>query len=102
MVIRVGFICANPRRPSSSVFLRSEFWTQFLPGLYYAGIAIAGLESGWKAGLAAGIVSGIFHAEIGGLFWAGPVTGLEGQLLAFLVLGFALIQQRRLYSGQDT
>jgi thiamine transporter ThiT len=78
----------------SSVFLRSEFRRQLLPEFYYAGIVIAGLELGWKAGLAAGILSGIFHPAIGGLFWGGPVTRLEAQLLAFLGVGFALIQQR--------
>lgn len=76
----------------ATVSLRSEFWRQFLPGLYCAGIVIAGVESGWKAGLAAGVVSGIFHA-------AGPPPGLKAQLLAFLVVGCALIRQRRLSAG---
>jgi hypothetical protein len=61
MAIGIGFICADTRRLFASVFMRSEFWRQFFPGLYYAGIVIPGLEMGWKAGLAAGVVSGIFQ-----------------------------------------
>ncbi len=79
---------------STSVY-PSGFWTQFVPSLYYASIVIAGLQLGWKAGLSFALFAGICHSLIAYLILASSFARLEGQLLAFLIVGFALVEQRR-------
>lgn len=71
------------------------FWSEFLPTLYYAGIVIAGVQFGWKAGLSLALASGISHTLIARLLLASPIIRLEASVLAFLVVGFAFIEDRR-------
>jgi signal transduction histidine kinase len=79
----------------TSAFLTSGFWSQFLPSLYYSCIVIAGLEFGWKAGLGLALYGGISHALIARFLLTSPFVRLEAQLLAFLVVGFAFLEERR-------
>jgi signal transduction histidine kinase len=78
----------------------SGFWSEFLPALYYAGIVIAGLQFGWKAGLSVALLSGICHTVIGRVVLASPVVRLEASVLAFLVVGFAFLEDRRRSAAQ--
>jgi len=73
----------------------SPFWADFLPALYYAAIVFVGVRAGWKAGLGLALLGGAAHALIGGLIGASPLLRLEASVLAFLVVGFALIEDRR-------
>jgi signal transduction histidine kinase len=85
---------------AASSTLHTGFWLQFLPSFYYAAIVIAGLEFGWKAGLCFALFGGVSHALIARLVLASPFVRLEGQLLAFLVVGFAFVQEhRRIWRG---
>jgi signal transduction histidine kinase len=84
----------------SALAPHSDFWPRFLPGVYYACIVIAGLEFGWKTGLGVAMISGILHAIIGRMLTASPYVQLEAQLLAFLIVGFALFELRRHDSEQ--
>jgi signal transduction histidine kinase len=79
----------------SSSVSQSDFWSRFLPGLYYACIVIAGLEFGWKMGLGFAVIAGICHGIIGRVLTASPYPQLQAQLLAFLIVGFALFELRR-------
>jgi len=76
-------------------YLQAGLWSQFLPGLYYACIVVMGLDFGWKAGLGLALFSGISHALLTRLFLAAPFRQLEAQLLAFLVVGFAFVEERK-------
>jgi signal transduction histidine kinase len=71
------------------------FWSQFAQGFYYAGIVIAGLEFGWKVGLGLAVFAGIAHTLIASLLLSSSFVSLEAQVLAFLVVGFAFIEERR-------
>src|SRR5262249_52875264 len=73
----------------------SAFWSEFIPGLYYAAIVFVGLRLGWKAGLGFTVLSGISHAVIGNFLSASPMIRLRASGLAFLIVGFALIEERR-------
>jgi signal transduction histidine kinase len=79
----------------ASTVLHAGFWSLFLPNLYYACIVIAGLESGWKAGLIFALLGGLCHGLIARWLLASPFVRLEAQLVAFLVVGFALLETRR-------
>jgi signal transduction histidine kinase len=79
-----------------TAILRTEFWFPLVPGLYYACIVIVGLDFGWKAGLGLAVFSGAAHALISDLFSPGSISQLGPQALAFLVVGFALLEQRKL------
>jgi signal transduction histidine kinase len=79
----------------SSIFFPSSFWYQFIPGLYYVGIVIAGLEFGWKNGLGVALIAGIAHSTIALLLLRSPFTQLGPQALAFLIVGFALVDESR-------
>lgn len=76
-------------------FVHSAFWSQLLPSFYYGAIIIAGLTLGWKAGLGMAFISGVAHSLIGYFLGANAIARLEAQLIAFLVVGFALIEERR-------
>ena len=80
---------------AASTTLRPGFWSQFLPNLYYASIVIAGLEFGWKTGLGFALFAGMCHAIIGRLLLASPFLRLEAQFVAFLVVGFAFLEERK-------
>jgi signal transduction histidine kinase len=73
----------------------SAFWSDFLPALYYAAIVFAGIRFGWRTGLGVALLSGASHAMIGGLISGNSLLRLEASVLAFLVVGFALIEERR-------
>jgi signal transduction histidine kinase len=73
----------------------SVFWPQFAQGLYYAAIVIAGLEFGWKVGLGLACFAGVAHSLIANLLLSSSIVSLQAQVLAFLVVGFALIEERR-------
>ena len=73
----------------------SGFWAPFLQSLYYPAIVIGGLTFGWKAGLALACVAGFCHPVIFSLLMGSPWMRLEGQVLAFLVVGFAFVEERR-------
>jgi signal transduction histidine kinase len=79
----------------ANLFSRSQFWPAFLPSLYYAGIVIAGLEFGWKAGLGAALLGAISHSLITEQLSRSPFTQVKAHLLAFLIVGFALVEERR-------
>jgi len=78
-----------------ATFLNTGFWYQLIPGLYYACIVIAGLELGWRSGFGLALIAGITHAIIAGFLLASPFNQLGPQALAFLVVGFALIEERK-------
>ena len=78
----------------------SAFWSQLLPAFYYGAIVIAGLTLGWKAGLGMAFLSALAHSLISYFLEATPISRLEAQLIAFLVVGFALIEQRRRGNSQ--
>jgi signal transduction histidine kinase len=78
-----------------TALLRTSFWFPLVPGLYYACIVIVGLDFGWKAGLGLAVFAGGAHAVISELFLPDAVTALGPQALAFLVVGFALLEQRK-------
>jgi signal transduction histidine kinase len=80
----------------------SGFWAEFLPTLYYAGIVIGGLQFGWKTGLSLALLSAICHSVIGRVLLASPIMRLEASVLAFLVVGFAFIEERRRSAPQTT
>jgi signal transduction histidine kinase len=53
-----------------------------------------GLDFGWKAGLGLALFSGISLPGAHGLFITAPFRRLEAQLLAFLVVGVAFVEER--------
>jgi signal transduction histidine kinase len=71
------------------------FWVYFVPSLYYVSIVIGGLAIGWKAGLALACIAGFSHAIISHFLMSGPLIRLEAELLAFLIVGFAFVEERR-------
>jgi signal transduction histidine kinase len=72
-----------------------DFWAPFLQSLYYPAIVIGGLTFGWKAGLALACIAGFCHPIISYFVVGSPWMRVEGQVLAFLVVGFAFIEERR-------
>ena len=80
----------------------SAFWSEFLPTLYYAGIVIGGLQFGWRAGLSLALLSAVSHTLIARLLLASPILRLEAAVLAFLVVGFAFLEDRRRSSPPPT
>ena len=79
----------------ANLFSRSEFWPPLLPGLYYGGIVIAGLEFGWRTGLGVALLGAISHSLIARLLSRSSFTQVEAQLVAFLIVGFAFLEERR-------
>jgi signal transduction histidine kinase len=79
----------------ATVAFPARAWSQLLPGLYYACIVIAGLEYGWRAGLVLALVAGISRWIILGMFLSTPFVHLEAQLVAFLIVAFAFLENRR-------
>jgi len=78
-----------------AALLNATFWYELIPGLYYACIVIAGLEFGWRFGFGLALIAGIAHGIIAGLLLAESFKQLGPQALAFLVVGFALIEERK-------
>lgn len=78
----------------------SSFWFQFLPNLYYAGIVVAGIEFGWKAGLGFAGFAALFHGTVDSLTGAGTSVQLEASAIAFLLVGFAFLEQRKSATGK--
>lgn len=76
-------------------FSRCEFWRPLLPSLYYGGIVIAGLEFGWRTGLGVALLGAISQSLIARFLYRSPFTQIEAQLLAFLIVGFAFLEERR-------
>jgi signal transduction histidine kinase len=83
-----------------TAILRTGFWFPLVPGIYYACIVIVGLDFGWKAGLGLAVFAGAAHALISDLFFPEAVSQLGPQALAFLVVGFALLEQRKLLADR--
>src|ERR1051325_7192236 len=79
----------------ATVAFPARAWSKLLPGLYYACIVIAGLEYGWRAGLVLALVAGISRWIILGMFLSTPFVHLEAQLVAFLIVAFAFLENRR-------
>jgi hypothetical protein len=79
----------------ANLFSRSQFWPPLLPGLYYGGIVIAGLEFGWRTGLGVALLGAISRSLIARFLYRSPFTQVEAQLLAFLIVGFAFLEERR-------
>jgi hypothetical protein len=64
----------------ANLFSRSQFWPPLLPGLYYGGIVIAGLEFGWRTGLGVALLGALSHSLIARLLYRSPFTQVEGRL----------------------
>src|SRR5215469_4486081 len=80
----------------ATTLVPTAFWVQLVPSLYYAAIVIAGLTLGWKLGLGMAFFSGVAHALIEYFLATNPLPRLGAEVIAFLVVGFALIEGRRL------
>jgi len=79
----------------STVVSPLGFWAPFLQSLYYLAIVVGGLVLGWKAGLTLACFAGLCHAMISHFLLASSWMRLEGQVLAYLVVGFAFVEERR-------
>ena len=78
----------------------TSFWSQFLPNLYYVGIVMGGLTLGWKSGLGIAVGAGVCHSLIGHFLQTTPNVRLGAELLSLLIIGFALVEERRRASDQ--